>query len=158
MPNVIAWLAVPVAASVTVNVTAVGVVAFVGVPLMMPVEAANDSPAGRVPDVTVHVSGVTPPVAASVCEYAVPTTALGKLVVETAIAASMVSVKPELDAVCGVVGVESVALNVSGVAEIVPVGVPLRTAPVKLSPVGIVPAVFAQVIGATPPVSVNVTE
>ena len=158
MPNVIAWLAVPVAASVTVNVTAAGVVAFVGVPLMMPVEAANDSPAGRVPDVTVHVSGVTPPVAASVCEYAVPTTALGKLVVETAIAASMVSVKPELDAVCGVVGVESVALNVSGVAEIVPVGVPLRTAPVKLSPVGIVPAVFAQVIGATPPVSVNVTE
>ena len=45
--------------------------AVVGVPLI----AAPDSvrPAGSVPDVTDHVYGGVPPVAANVCEYAVPT-------------------------------------------------------------------------------------
>jgi len=49
----------------------------VGVPLMMPVEEPKLSPEGSAPVVTLHVSGVVP-VAARVCEYALPVTAPGK--------------------------------------------------------------------------------
>ena len=51
----------------------------VGVPLMIPVEPASDSPAGRLPALTVHVRGVVPPVSASVWLYAVPTVPAGRL-------------------------------------------------------------------------------
>ena len=40
--------------------------AALGVPLIAPVDAFNVRPAGRVPTVTLHVSGVFPPVAVSV--------------------------------------------------------------------------------------------
>ena len=40
----------------------------VGVPLIMPVERVSVSPAGSEPDVTLHVYGIVPPVALSVCE------------------------------------------------------------------------------------------
>ena len=40
--------------------------ALVGVPLMTPVEALNDSPAGKLPVDTDHVNGARPPLTASV--------------------------------------------------------------------------------------------
>jgi hypothetical protein len=52
--------------SCTWNVSGELLTAAVGVPVMAPVEAFNDSPAGRVPLVTDHVNGMVPPVAASV--------------------------------------------------------------------------------------------
>jgi hypothetical protein len=42
----------------------------VGVPEMIPVDAARPSPDGRVPDVRDHVYGLVPPVAFSVLLYA----------------------------------------------------------------------------------------
>jgi hypothetical protein len=39
-----------------------------GIPDMAPVPAFNDSPAGRLPEVMLHVYGATPPVAAKVVE------------------------------------------------------------------------------------------
>ncbi len=58
-------------ASVTLNVRETGELAgvgVVGVPLITPVDAFSDSPAGSVPEVSDHVYGVAPPVAVSVCE------------------------------------------------------------------------------------------
>jgi len=52
-----------------------------GVPVICPDEAFSVRPAGSVPDVRVHVHGVGPPVAASVCEYATPTLPLLSVVV-----------------------------------------------------------------------------
>ena len=50
------------------NVSAVAFAAAVGVPLIRPVDAFSVKPPGSVPEVSVHVYGVVPPVAASVCE------------------------------------------------------------------------------------------
>ena len=64
---------VPLSATRTVKLA---VPVAVGVPLTTP---ALDKvrPAGRLPTVTDHVYGGVPPVAARVCEYAVPTVPLG---------------------------------------------------------------------------------
>src|SRR5450759_108800 len=51
--------------------------AAVGVPLMMPVADAKESPAGSAPLVTLHVIGAVP-VAARVCVYTDPVSAPGK--------------------------------------------------------------------------------
>jgi predicted ribosome-associated RNA-binding protein Tma20 len=47
-----------------------------GVPLITPAEL-SDSPVGSVPALTVHEYPPVPPLAARVCEYAVPTTPFG---------------------------------------------------------------------------------
>lgn len=59
--------------------------AAVGVPLITPA-GDNVRPAGGVPDVTDHVYGCVPPMAAKLCEYAVPTVPFGRgdvVVIET---------------------------------------------------------------------------
>jgi hypothetical protein len=60
--------AVPPAASVTLKVREVGPPAVVGVPLMMPVEAARDKPVGRTPDVMLQVNGEDPSLTTRVWE------------------------------------------------------------------------------------------
>ena len=50
---------------------------MLGVPLITPA-AESVRPAGGVPDVTDHVKPGTPPLAAKVCEYAVPTVPFGR--------------------------------------------------------------------------------
>ena len=54
--------------SVTWKVTDVPFIATVGVPLIAPLEAFKDNPAGSVPDVSDHICGGVPPVATSVAE------------------------------------------------------------------------------------------
>jgi hypothetical protein len=56
----------------------VEVPAAVGVPAITPVEEMA-RPTGHVPDVTDHVYGGTPPVAARVCEYGAPRKLVGKV-------------------------------------------------------------------------------
>jgi len=53
----------------------------VGVPLRAPVPLASVSPVGSVPDNTDHERGGVPLMEVNVCEYAVPATPLGRLVV-----------------------------------------------------------------------------
>lgn len=67
--------------SVTVNVSAVALAVAVGVPAIAPVEAFSARPVGSVPDVSVQIYGVAPPVATSVALYAVPTWPFGSEVV-----------------------------------------------------------------------------
>jgi hypothetical protein len=67
-------------ASVTLIVNA-EVPTVVGVPAITPVLAVSDNPAGNVPLEMLHVYGVTPPVAASVVEYATFKVPFGKFVV-----------------------------------------------------------------------------
>jgi hypothetical protein len=54
--------------AVNLNVPAV-----VGVPEITPVDAARLNPAGSVPELTLQLYGVVPPLAANVVVYAVPT-------------------------------------------------------------------------------------
>src|ERR1039458_638095 len=69
------------AESLSLNVSGVAVMGFVGVPLICPVAAFKVRPAGNVPAVTCQLVVGTPPVDVSVCEYAVPTLPLGSDVV-----------------------------------------------------------------------------
>jgi hypothetical protein len=63
------FVAVIELASVTSAVKLNGLpVVVVGVPVMAPVEAFRLNPPGRAPLDTLHVKGVVPPVAVSVCE------------------------------------------------------------------------------------------
>lgn len=116
----------------------------VGVPLIAPVDAFRERPAGRLPVVTAHdVYGVIPPVAAKVAPlYAVPITPAGKLVVVTASFGLIVIVNCLL-AVCAV-GV-SLSVTVTVKVALVPVGVPV-IAPVEAliaRPAGKLPVVTA---------------
>ena len=54
--------------SVTLNVSGVLLTAAVGVPVIAPVPAVSDRPAGKVPLVSDQAYGVVPPVAARVVE------------------------------------------------------------------------------------------
>jgi hypothetical protein len=60
-----ALVAVALTLSVTLAVK-LEVPPVVGVPVIAPVEATRESPAGRLPEASDHVSGVVPPVAAIV--------------------------------------------------------------------------------------------
>lgn len=60
------WVNAGVLLSVTLNVKARFVTATVGVPVIAPVAPFSVKPAGRVPLMTVHAYGVTPPTAARV--------------------------------------------------------------------------------------------
>ena len=72
----VGWLA-----SVTLTVK-LDVWAVVGVPVIAPVEAFSDSPAGSVPELRDQWYGGAPPVAPRVCAYAVPVVAAGREAVE----------------------------------------------------------------------------
>ena len=79
MVTLSAWVAVcavGVVESVTFTVK-LYVPACVGVPEISPLEAVRAKPGGRRPELMVQLYGVTPPVAASVEEYAVPTLPVG---------------------------------------------------------------------------------
>ncbi len=54
--------------SVTLKFSGVLVTGVVGVPLMTPVDAFNDKPAGKAPEVNCHVSAPVPPEAARASE------------------------------------------------------------------------------------------
>ena len=67
------------------------VAAVVGVPEINPLAAFSDSPAGKLPAETLNVYEPVPPVALTVCEYAVLTVPLGNVAGFTVIAALMVT-------------------------------------------------------------------
>jgi len=110
--------------SVTLNVSAAPFAAAVGVPLSRPVDEFNVKPPGSVPEVSDHVYGMVPPLAANVCEYAVPTWPLDSdNVVIVSVAGAIVSVRLTFVACAG--ELESVTLNMIAVAFAAAVGVPL---------------------------------
>jgi hypothetical protein len=140
--------------SVTLKVSEVAFAAAVGVPLIRPVDEFRVSPAGSVPDVSVHVYGAVPPVTANVCEYAVPSWPLGS---DNVVIVSVVIVSVKLTLAVCAGEPESVTLKVSEVAFAAAVGVPLIR-PVdefSVSPAGNVPKVSVHVYGVVPPVAVN---
>src|SRR5437588_727690 len=99
--------------SVTVMVTATGPpVAAVGVPLITPVLALIDRPAGR--PAAEYVYGAVPPLAVSDAVYETPTTPVGSgaLVIVSPVGL-IVIVSPVVDAVRCVGLVESVAVMVT---------------------------------------------
>ena len=67
------------------------VAAVVGVPVIAPLAAFNERPAGKVPAETLNVYEPLPPIALTVCEYAVPTVPLGSVGGFTVIAALTVT-------------------------------------------------------------------
>ena len=67
--------------SVALKVSAVPFATAVGVPLIRPVDEFNVKPLGNVPEVSVHVYGAVPPVAAKACEYGDPTCPFASAVV-----------------------------------------------------------------------------
>jgi hypothetical protein len=72
---------------------------WVGVPVIAPVEAFSDKPAGKVPLVRDHVYGAVPPLAARVALYVMPTWPLGsEVVVITSAPEEPVSVRNVEDA------------------------------------------------------------
>jgi hypothetical protein len=82
------------AESVTWKVSGVFEAGWVGVPVIAPVEAFSDKPAGKVPLVRDHVYGVVPPVAARVALYAALTWPLGSdVVVITSVPPEVVTVR-----------------------------------------------------------------
>jgi hypothetical protein len=132
--------------SVTLNMSAVAFAAAVGVPLIRPVDAFNARPLGSVPEVSDHVYGVVPPVAASVCEYGAPTWPLASdAVVIVKVAGAIVRLRLTFVVCAGEPA--SVTLNASAVALAAAVGVPPIT-PVEefsVKPPGNVPEVNDQV-------------
>ena len=100
-----------------------------------------------------------PPVADNVCEYAVPTWPFASdAVVIVSVAEEIVSVRFAFTVCVG--ELESVTLNVSGVALTATVGVPPTRPTDEFSarPPGNVPEMSAQLYGEVPPAAVNVCE
>ncbi len=147
-----AFVAVAATLSVTIAVK-LEVPDVVGVPVMAPVPATRESPAGSVPEEIDHVYGVVPPEAVSAWLYATPAVSAGRLAVvivspeTTVIDKAWVAVAPTL----------SVTLAVKlEVPEVV--GVPVM-APVEAtrdSPAGRLPEASAHVRGAVPPAAAMV--
>jgi hypothetical protein len=130
-------------ASVTLKFNDTAFAAAVGVPLMTPVDAFSERPAGIVPLVRAHVYGVVPPVAASVVLYGEPTVPFGKelvviLTVEVIVRASVTVLDTIGDS-------ESLTLKLNEAAFAAAVGVPLITPldALRESPAGSVPLVIA---------------
>src|ERR1039458_5203423 len=125
--------------SVTLKLSGVAVTTVAGVPLISPLEVFKVKPAGNVPEINCQAYAPVPPVAVSVCEYAVP------------------MVPPGSDVV---VMERGVAVKVRGVAFTRLVGVP----PIKpveafsVNPLGKVPEVNCQVCAPVPPTAVSVCE
>ena len=131
-------------------------VGVVGVPLITPA-ALRLSPAGNMPDFTLHVRVPFAPVAVSVCEYGELTTPSFKPIVLIARGETMLMLSAR-NAVLGV-GDESVSvttkLNVPtcvGVPEIVPEDES------SVRPVGNAPLLTLQLVGEKPPKPLSVVE
>ncbi len=131
--------------SVTWKANAVPDTAVVGVPVMAPVAAFSDNPAGNVPPASDQAYGVVPPDAASAAEYATPTCPFGsEVVVMLNVAGVMLNDRVVVLVCTGLPA--SVALN-AGYTRPSAVGVPV-TAPVALfsdNPGGNVPLASDQV-------------
>jgi len=119
--------------------------AAVGVPEM--VAPVSVSPAGKEPLASDHEYGGLPPDAASDCEYAVPTTALGSDDVVTVSVRGVMVIVSDAVAVCDAL---SVARTVK-VFDPAAVGVPAMVAPESVRPAGKVPLASDHVYGAVPP-------
>jgi hypothetical protein len=115
--------------------------AAVGVPASAPA-ALSEIPAGRLPAETVQVYGPVPPPAASVCEYAVPTAAFGKLPVVTVSAPAVTAMLSDLVAVAFAASVTCAVKVAVPPALGVPVIAPDA---LRAKPAGRVPLASAQV-------------
>lgn len=71
------WVGLPLSLTFAVNVA---VPLEVGVPEIVPVDAAKLNPAGKLPDAMDHRYGVVPPLACKDCEYVAPTLTAGSAV------------------------------------------------------------------------------
>src|SRR5882724_11353148 len=122
----VAVCAVGVVESVTFTVN-VDVAAVVGVPVIVPLVAPIDNPAGRAPALMVQVSGDNPPVSAIVWLYATPTVPAGSevVVIAGAVVAFTLMVKlPDVADTAPAV-LESVTLIVKVAVPVGPLGVPV---------------------------------
>jgi len=143
--------------SVTWNVSSVGGVIPVGVPLTIPVAEFNVKPVGSVPEVNCQTYGVVPPFAVSENVQSRPVKQLTGKGFAAISRVAMVSGKDFVSLCTGVL--TSVTWNV-GVAVPAVVGVPLTT-PVtesNVKPNGSVPGVTCHVRAPVPPVEVSVYE
>ena len=153
-----ALVAVLVAASVTCTEND-AVPEVVGVPEITPVDATRARPAGRVPELTVQLYGVVPPLACSVAEYAVPVVPPGSDVVvingDCATAATSI-----LRFAVAVAAGELESFTCTVKAEVPAcVGVPeIRPEPAMVSPTGKLPFIIDQLYGPVPPVAAKVVE
>jgi len=131
-------------ASVTVAVRLL-VPAAVGVPEMIPVDAAKLSPAGRLPELIDQVYGDVPPFACSTVEYCELTVPEGRLEVPIARPAGAMAIDNVTDLVCA--GLSESATEAVKLAVPLAVGVPeIRPVDVfRLRPAGILPETKDQV-------------
>jgi hypothetical protein len=143
--------------SVTWNVSSMGGVIPVGVPLTIPVAEFNVKPVGSVPEVNCQTYGVVPPFAVSENVQSRPVKQLTGKGFAAVSRVAMVSGRGFVSLCIGVLA--SVTWNV-GVAVPAVVGVPLTT-PVtefNVKPNGSVPEVTCHVRAPVPPVAVSVCE
>jgi hypothetical protein len=133
----------------------------VGVPVIVPLDAASVRPAGSAPELMLQLYGVVPPVAPSVVEYAVLTRPDGTelVVICSGVTAAATVIVNDCVAVCAVGVVESTTLavklkepDVVGVPDIVPAVAD------RLSPAGNAPELMLQLYGVDPPVAPSVVE
>jgi len=115
--------------------------ADVGVPVTEPSEE-SDTPGGKSPDVLAHESGGVPPVAARVCEYAMPAIPGGKEDGVEMASAGSTAIERLLCAVC--CGVLLSATRTVKFAEPAALAVPVIVAPLSVSPVGSDPVMMDQ--------------
>ena len=126
----------------------------VGVPVSAPA-ALSVRPAGKDPALTLHAFPPLPPLAANVCEYAVPTVASGSEAVvtvrgggSTTMLRTLVALLPPLSAT------RTVKLEVPTA-----VGVPVIAPPaLSVRPAGSTPAIRDQVFPPLPPAAESVCE
>jgi hypothetical protein len=115
----------------------------------------SDNPAGKLPDIRLHVYGGVPPLPLSIAEYAAPTMPSGRLVVVIESAAGAIVIDNCFVALCDALSVTR-TMNAA-----VPdaVGVPL-IAPLPLSdnPAGKLPVVTLHVYGGVPPLPLSIAE
>jgi hypothetical protein len=131
---------------------------LVGAPEITPVPAVNDKPGGKLPELMLQVYGVTPPVAARVVEYVVPSVPLGKLVV-VIFNVSVLTVMLRLAvAVCA--GFSASLTSTVKLDVPVVVGVPEITPVLAASdsPAGKLPTAMLHVYGVIPPLAARVAE
>jgi hypothetical protein len=122
---------------------------IVGVPVIAPVDASNENPAGNVPTATAQAYGVVPPVAANVAEYAELTTPAGNVVVVTE-SGGLTAIENARVVVCDPLSVtRTVKFDVPALD-----GVPLITPALdRDKPPSNVPDSTDQEYGAVPPVA-----
>jgi hypothetical protein len=130
------WAGLPASATTTVRLAVTGAV---GVPEMIPVDAARLSPAGRLPALIDQLYGDVPPFACSTVEYCEPTVPEGRLEVVIESDTGAMTIDRVTDLVCA--GLSESATEAVKLAVPLAVGVPVIK-PVdvfRLSPAGILP-------------------